>query len=146
MIHIIYKSRIVSPKMEKPVQDKYKTTPELGGGYRVTDWLSFDTALLEYEQHLESLWPDGIECSPELLEKFKDGDEVIEGKDYQLERRPVCHGRHSTMGEFAVPVQSDAVEEGEDEMWKDIKRRLWLSFDQEKEVKNLKAKYKLIKK
>lgn len=55
----------------------------------------------------------GIECSEELLAKFKDGDWLEEGKDFATEPRPVCHGRHSTMELVAVPVQS----EGEDEMW-----------------------------
>lgn len=93
--YLLYNSRLVRPEMEKPKRrNDY-----------LDHYFEYLNAMSEYRKHLSTL--PGIECSEELLAKFKDGQELIEGKDFATEPRPVCHGRHSTMELIAVPVQSD---------------------------------------
>jgi hypothetical protein len=99
--YLLHNSRLVKPEMEKPS--------------RIDDWRSFHVEKNNYNAHLESLWQESkIECSQELLAKWKDGDWLIEGKDFKLDPMVWQYGRVSvSTSEIAVPVQS---EEGEDEI------------------------------
>lgn len=119
MTQIIFKGKIVKTEMEKPESGKFFDLY----GNRLT--LLYNSAMIEYNAHLSTL--PGIECSPELLAKFKDGDEVNES---EFEKEPqilinyngndewikidmttfLNHPRRDHVRIIAVPVQSDEEE------------------------------------
>lgn len=132
--YLLHKSRIVSPTMEKPEMPSW-----------TGNWDRYNLEIIEYEAHLSTL--PGIECSQELLSKWKDGDWLEEGKDCLIETVIGSYEEYVNGGHLvAVPVQS----EGEDEKAiKHIEKKLHVEINQPSGGhvwRYIKSNYKLIKK
>lgn len=132
---IIYKGRLITVTMEVP-------------GLSSLDYKR------KYADHLESLWQSStIHASPELMERFKDGETVVEGKDYEIKNigrtRLLSNGIEAEY-KVRIAVPLPAVEEGsQDEMWQELIHEVERHQKREtlypEVIERLKQQYKLTK-
>lgn len=103
-------------------------------------------AIAEYREHLDNLRT--IPCSPECRGLWKPGQELEEGKDYEL--RMHYHAPDDReLTAFPLSVRS---EQNEDELWKDVLAEAEASIDwqyqelaEEELITKLKSRYIITK-